>query len=439
MEQTSGGSPSFLLVTTVGGSPAAIAAGILHVKPERVLFVCSPETRASVEQPSGRGDPAILDLVRQDGFEVPPGSYDIIEIPDAQDLEGLVQKARREIEPLIREWVKHSGQHRVVVDFTGGTKCMSAGIVLASLDWPCHWQYVGGTERTKGGIGIVVNGKEQIVNPRNPWDTLAWRHVLRAAALFDEGQTGGAVSVLEGALRQTEPGRLKRALSALLQFCRIYHEWDAFRHEDALKAAGDFRGSVDTLSFFISTGRVDEFDRRVSSDVRVLEALRSGADGNELLLADIFSNGLRRLHERRFDDAVARFYRCVEGLAQLALASHGIGSTAEVPVQAIPEPLRSEWRVEEGQETLALPLYRSFQLLHALGDDLGCRFFKSHLADSRKSPLQARNHSILAHGFHAVSEADAKSLLEDVRRLAGGRLDGRIPQFPRLSELLVTL
>ncbi len=428
-----------LLVTNVGGSPAAVAAGILHARPQRILFVCSPETENLVEHPDDRGNPSLLELVRRDGFEVPSGAYEIIRIPDAQDLEELVKKARREIEPQIRNWIRGSSQRRVVVDFTGGTKCMSAGIVLASLDWPCQWQYVGGTERTKSGIGVVVDGREQIVNPQNPWDTLAWRHVLRAAALFDEGETGGAVSVLDGAIRRTEEKRLKRALGALLQFCRVYYEWDVFRHEEALKAARDFLANVDALSFFVSTERVDDFSRRVSSDVRVLEALRSGADGRELLLADIFSNGLRRLRERRFDDAVARFYRCVEGLAQLALAAHGIGSTAEVPVQAVPESLRSRWRICEGQETLELPLYKSFELLNALGDDLGRRFLESRLADRERSPLQARNHSILAHGFHAVTEGDAKSLLENLRMLADGRLDGRIPEFPRLGELLGTL
>lgn len=432
-------SPSVLLVTTVGGTPQAIAAGILNVRPQRIVFVCSPETRDSVEKPDARGNPSILELVRRSGFEVAPGAYDILEIESAQDLESLVQKARRELEPLIRKWAAHSGSHRVIVDFTGGTKCMSAGIVLASLDWPCEWQYVGGTERTKGGVGVVVDGKEQIVHPRNPWDTLAWRHVLRAAALFDEGVTGGAVAVLEGALRRVEPGRVKRALSALLQFCRTYHEWDAFRHAEALKNARDFRTNVDALAFFVAPGRVDSFDDRVSKDAGVLEAIQSGPQARELLLADIYANGLRRMREHRFDDAVARFYRCVEGLAQLALDSRGIGSTAEVPVQAIPEPLRNEWGLGGDRQTVELPLYRSFQLLEALGDELGTRFRKSRLADPKKSPLQARNHSILAHGFQAVSEGDARSLLEDLRALAGGRLENRIPEFPRLGELLGVL
>lgn len=439
MSAETAASSTVLLVTTVGGTPAAIAAGILHVRPQRVLFLCSPETRNSVEQPDGRGNPAILELVRQGGFEIAPGAYDIIEIESAQDLESLVQKARREIEPRIRQWVAHSPSHRVVVDFTGGTKCMSAGIVLASLDWPCQWQYVGGTERTKGGVGVVVDGKEHIVNPRNPWDTLAWRHVLRAAALFDEGETGGAVSVLDAAVRRTGPGRLKRCLGTLLQFCRVYHEWDAFRHAEALKNARDFLANVDALSFFAATDRVDSFHRRVSADAGLLESILGGEDSRELLVADIYANGLRRIRERRFDDAVARFYRCLEALAQLALASHGIGSTAAVPVQAIPESLRERWNIGSGRETLELPLYRSYELLGALGDELGARFLQSRLADNRRSPLQARNHSILAHGFQAVSEGDVNSLLEDLRKLAGGRLEGRIPEFPRLGELLGTL
>lgn len=427
-----------LLITTVGGSPEAIVAGILHLRPDRIVFVCSPETAKLVEGPDDRGNPGILERLRRNGFEVPAGAWEIVQIVDAQDLESLVRQARQQIEPAARHWVRDPSRDRVVVDFTGGTKCMSAGLVLASLDWPCEWQYVGGTERTKGGVGVVVDGKEQIVNPRNPWDTLAWRHVLRAAALFDEGETGGAVAVLEGALRRTGPGRLNRALGTLFQFCRIYHEWDAFRHADAHMAARDFLKNVDTLSFFVSPDRVEHFHRRVSADATLLEKLSQGGGPRPLLVADIYSNGLRRMRERRFDDAVARFYRCVEALAQVALAAHGIHSTAAVPVQSIPEELRAEWNLPAGCETVELPLSRSYQLLAALGDELGQRFLESRLASREKSPLQARNHSILAHGFHAVSEADADSLKKELEALAGGWLKDQIPVFPKLSDLLGT-
>lgn len=439
MQPDQGQKQPTLLVTTVGGTPNAVVAGILRVRADRILFVCSPETRDSIEKPDANSNRPILDMLRDHGHEVPAGAYRIVDIPDAQDLETFVQIARQVIEPEVREWVRHSGQHRVVVDFTGGTKCMSAGIVLASLDWPCCWQYVGGTERTKGGVGVVVDGKERIVHPHNPWDTLAWRHVLRAAALFDEGQTGGAVAVLESAVRQAQPGEVKTGLAALSNFCTAYSQWDAFRHADAAKCLTDYLKNPRAVGCFAAPDRVMELQRRAVSDRGLLEQLAGQAGISRLLIADIYANGQRRVRERRFDDAAARFYRCVEALAQEALVRYGIESTASVPVSRIPEPLRRQWQIPDGVETVELPLGRSYQLLAELGDGLGLRFQQSMLADPRRTPLQFRNHSILAHGFQPITEAAVKSLVNELKALAGSELGAGIPEFPRLGELLGTL
>lgn len=425
-----------LLVCTVGGAPEPVVAGIVNARPARVIFVCSPETRNLVEQRDAQGKASILERLAQNGFPLNPGQYDIEQVEDSQDLEAFVARMRRSVEPRVREWIGRADGYEVVVDFTGGTKCMSAGMVLASLDWRCRWQYVGGSERTKGGVGIVVDGKEQVVHPKNPWDTLAWRHVLRAAALFDEGDTGGAVAVLNGALREGREGEVKRALAALRHFCSIYWHWDAFRHKEALKSEKEFQDSSYSLSCLLSGDAIEGLRRRAREDLPLLDQLAACKRAEPILVADLYRNGERRMQEERWDDAVARFYRCTEALAQQALRAHGIESTSQVPVERIPDSLRRDWNLDPERTQVELPLRKSYELLAALGDPLGQRFLRSTLGREKESPLMARNFSILAHGFQPVSENDAKALQTALHELIGGDPGHTIPAFPRLGEVI---
>jgi hypothetical protein len=45
---------------------------------------------------------------------------------------------------------------------------MSIAIGLVGRGWPVGFRYVGGTDRTKGGVGVVVSGRAQIVHSKNP-------------------------------------------------------------------------------------------------------------------------------------------------------------------------------------------------------------------------------------------------------------------------------
>src|SRR5690606_2247321 len=86
----------------------------------------------------------------------------------------------------VESWVKRGEECRVVVDFTGGTKCMSAAVSLQASRWPCEFSYIGGAQRTKDGVGIVESGHERVVHQANPWDALGYRAVEEFIVLFDQ-------------------------------------------------------------------------------------------------------------------------------------------------------------------------------------------------------------------------------------------------------------
>src|SRR5690606_13536121 len=127
-------------------------------------------------------------------------------------------------------WVERGSGFRVVVDFTGGTKCMSAAIALQASRWPCLFSYVGGSERTKDGVGIVVSGSEKVVHQANPWDALGHQAVEEFIILFDQRAFVAAANVAAAAKTQVSRADRKRELNVLEQLAKAFDAWDRFEH-----------------------------------------------------------------------------------------------------------------------------------------------------------------------------------------------------------------
>ncbi|HWV58925.1 MAG TPA: TIGR02710 family CRISPR-associated CARF protein [Longimicrobiales bacterium] len=422
MSQETSSVNKVLFIATVGGSPEPVVAALKHWRPDRIVFIVSPETYFHVGQ--------IVALSSAEGFVVSEGSYDLTKLEDAQDF-GACVHALKGLDVEVAKWLERSRDHRVVVDLTAGTKAMSSALAVVARRWPCIFSYVAGLERTKGGVGVVVSGTERVVHTANPWDVLGYQAIEDACLAFDTGSYAVAKEYLDTARRRTEDDRIKRELSAVAQVVEGYDAWDRFKHREAfvaLKKARSFGNDlVSALGPFVG--------RRLLSDIdRHLEHLREIDDAGpgRALLLDLLANARRRSAEGRFEDAVARLYRATEAAGQLKLRdAHGIKSTSKVKYSSVPESLAERWKSEGRKEPLKLALSQVYMLLSELGDELGRRFFELGFA-GEDSPLSARNMSILAHGFDPVGEAVFPRLWNGVLQLIGVA-EGELPEFPSLS------
>ncbi|HLI49019.1 MAG TPA: TIGR02710 family CRISPR-associated CARF protein [Chthonomonas sp.] len=384
-----------LLICTIGGSSEPIVASLKHWKPERVVFVPSAETEKYIE--------GIRSLAEQNDLRISPGQCDTIVLTDGQDFARCVEELR-DLTPLVKDWLERGDRYQAVVDFTGGTKCMAAALALQARDWRCIFSYVGGAQRTSNGVGIVVSGKEQVLHTSNPWDALGFQTTERFAVLFDQHAFAAAAEVAKVARNNTSSPSLKRELNALCQLAEAYDAWDRFDHKQALSKLQEAMRAINDLAAALPSLRSHTLERLFDSHYQILQQLASDPLPDQQHIKDLVSNAKRRKEEGRLDDAVARLYRAVEALAQLALKErHQIPNTKAVPLSSIPEPLRSEWvnRTREGK--VMLGLRDAYALLDVLGDELGAKF-KSLKLDGDETPLTARNESILAHGFTRVSE-----------------------------------
>jgi CRISPR-associated protein (TIGR02710 family) len=416
-----------LLVCTVGGSPEPIVATLKRWNPLRIRFVPTRDTREQI-------DARVVPLAQSEGLPLDPGRYDVLELADGQNFAACVDSMRR-LTPVVEEWLGRGEQYQVVVDFTGGTKCMSAALALQACRWHCVFSYVGGTERTKEGVGVVISGKEQVLHTYNPWDALGFQSIEEFVILFNQQAFAAAAALSYRAMRNVSDPSRKRELNALKLLSEAYDAWDRFDHKAALCKLREVAKYENDLQAVLSSAKWGQIRTCVGEHTEYLQHLVDATSPSMLQITDLLANAQRRNTEGRIDDAVARLYRAIETLAQLALSErHQITNTKQVPLTRIPEPLQSQWASKAEEGTIFLGLQDAYALLNALDDDLGRKFKELKLDDRQRSPLTARNQSILAHGFERVSEEVFKQLWNATLQL-GNVNDSCLPTFPRLTHL----
>lgn len=411
-----------LLICSVGGTPEPVAAAIRHWRPARVMFLCSEQTRASIN--------AALQSATAADLAIPPGCTDQIVLSDHQHLQKTLRELRP-LDPYVQSWQQRGDDYAVVVDFTGGTKVMSAALALVARRWKCTFAYVGGQERSKNGAGVVVSGQEHHFVHFNPWNVLGYQTIEDAVTVFNHGGYAAAAHLLHGAITNAGPAEIKRELSTLEAVVDAYAAWDRFEHR---LAAARFRDALKNQNDLaaIFPHHASALVKRLEGHLDRVAQLADRREPTAEWVEDLLHNARRRAAEHRFDDAVARLYRAFEALAQIRLREeHGIEDTKDVRVEALPAALRAEWAGRARDGCVMLGLQDAYRVLKEYRDGPGCKFFELGLADDQKSPLVARNQSILAHGFQPVGQPVYNDLDEKLCSLVSldhaGSQDWRLP------------
>jgi CRISPR-associated protein (TIGR02710 family) len=418
----------------VGGSPRPLIHSLNCQRPEYVIYFTSRQTRFQVREAI---EPAL---------EFRPRDHDLIVTPDAEDLPVSVARLLRAVPELLEQWGLSFADLRA--DYTGGTKTMAAAVVLALTGHGCLFSYVGGVERDKAGTGVVLDGHERMLYLKNPWDVLAVERLRDIELLFNRCRFQSAAETARAAARVTEE---KRPLfTALEHAAEAYGLWDGFHYKKALKAMQQAGGRLTSLAACSDHSALCAFAENVQAGVTRLDGLcreanqlikanpaRHGdgdepADGRALVL-DLLANAVRRAEcEHKYDDAVARLYSVVEKIAKLRLqTAWGIDNSAvdanKVPEGVCPFDLAA---CRDAGGRIVLPLHKSFELLTALGDEVGRRFTaQAHELDK---VLPARNLSPLAHGWQPVTCDLYERLLALALTFCAARPDD-LPPFPRMD------
>lgn len=402
-------SPSpVVMVCTVGGTPAPVRTSICHHRPSHVIYVASPQSRETIRK----------DI--EEGLEWKVNDTQVVTLENYQDIVQCVQDMREYIVQALQA-MSLPEDTPLIADITGGTKIMSAALALVMMEFKSRFSYVGGSSRTKGGLGIVESGTEFVVQDANPWDVLALREVRALANAFNHTQFADALRIAQELAKNMDGGSgAQKFYAAVADMVQAYMLWDSFDHAKALNI---LRQAHDRLvPYAAGNERIGNLLHALKQDVERLDvlqrdaaALRSnaekmGVEGGRPYLLDLLGNARRCAEAGHYDDAVARLYSAIEKYAKVTLWSqHGIDNS-RIPLDRVPESIREEWRWRADTEGMAkVGLQQSYQLLDALGDPLG-KAFMEH-ADSLKKELASRNESLLAHGYVPIGREKYEKLM----------------------------
>lgn len=410
---------STILVCTVGGSHQPILTALKARRWERVVFVCSaqtPESQSSAGMVTQGVEIAAQEL--RTGQSLPPipaqaglpdGSWEVLEVPpDDPDraFSAIVDRLR----------ALAGASRRIVADYTGGTKSMSAALVLAAFEAGAELQLVSGRrgnlvrvlDRTEREIAI---GTRRVATAREferlaaGWRRYAYREAAEGfARLWDDLKQ-------EGWSREE-----RRSVTRAKELSEAFAAWDCFDHK---RAANDLAKAI--YKSLAICGRSDW------SDLAAELARSQDAPWGALHLRDLWNNAERRAARGRYDDAVARLYRLWEGMAQWLLRVDCRIDTAIIQIG-----LRKSWELYlhlRPDGAAASFWHRPVQLGQRTGTEI-------ELLDLR---LSARNKSILAHGWNAVTASGWQSLAQWTENGLLGVLakeaerlgeEHRLPQLP---------
>lgn len=424
-----------VLLVSVGGSPTPVVYSINKHNPEYVIFFASRGSR----------EKAVTEVLPQ--VKCKPKDHQFIVTPNEQDLEASAKSLLLELPTILRIW--GMGFDDLVADYTGGTKTMSAAVVLALSRRVGSFSYVGGVERDKAGLGVVIDGREQMLYCRNPWDAMAVDTLREMALLFNRCRFQSVKDMAESAARKAEEGRA--FFEALTFVAEGFYLWDVFDYKKALdllkrgesmlraltalireSPAGRFHGSV--AESLVLLGMVVE-ERAGLEATKKREGAATDLDG-KWLLRDLVANAVRRAEvDHRYEEAVARLYSAIEKMAKVRLlAVHGINNSdvhsEQVPDPALWEELERQCSNERSAGKIQLPLYKSFELLHALSDPMGAVFRQREV--ELKKILDIRNKSLLAHGFEPVRRDTYEKMIAIALDFLGIEKSS-LPRFPAMD------
>lgn len=402
-----------VLIQTVGGSDKPIVYSIKQCSPDFVVFICTDtegHERGSCETVNGDGlvckeransscgykekedRPSII---RQTGLKENAYRIEIVEADDPYDSYNKAEK-------LIAKYLAEG--HQVIADYTCGTKSMSAGLVMASV------------EHTECKLSLVTGPRLDLVRVRNGMERVSKipvnlvyvkRQNALCQSLLREWDYVGATKVLE---EVSNYGYVENEVSfkRLLYICRAFAAWDRF----------DYRNALPLIDLYKKDEYIVPYNETLKKINVTLDWHDSWkAEENKkppgfMLVYDVLLNAERRAAQGNYDDAVNRIYRAVEMYAQFCLSTNRPPiSSDNVDLGLLPEDCRPYFK-KGARDEVQTGLADSYYLLVCLNHPVGEVWNKwsSRLLDC----LKLRNYSFLAHGLNAIKKPDYDKLRDVV-------------------------
>ncbi len=381
-----------ILICTVGGSHQPIVSAINDMRPDYVVFICTDKDRATGQSGSGsrtqiegKGNCITFGKEAKPLPNIPTQTglladqYQVT-LTQSDDLDQVYLDCSAVLDELSQRFP----QANIIADYTGGTKSMSAGLVLAAVERPdIDLQLVTGsrTDLIKVQDGSQFADKADCERIRYRRLTEPYRQAWRRYAYSE---------ALAGLADFKPPKGLRDEYTRFKELSRAFAEWDNFNHALGLSILQDFAPTL------------PEAMRITYIDIAKRLNHQNKSKRDAACLFDLYRNAERRAAQGRYDDAVARVYRLIEWSAQWILETRCNIKTGDIQTDQLPEGLaikpNHKGKIQAG-------LFEAWQLVKLKTQGAGARFITEQ-EGTLLHHLKVRNNSILAHGFDPIPQSD---------------------------------
>lgn len=415
------------LIMSVGTSYEPLVLDIQLLQPRRILFLYTKKTESVLNKISNYCQ---LDAMR----------YSKREVDETDPLDIY-----REIKTAYLKWGR---PERMYIDFTGGTKSMSAAAAMAGAVINVQLIYIGTTNYLTD-FRKPDPGTECLFYISNPVEIFGDLEIEKAFALFDKHNYAGARKKLRELKEKVPTPDIRQQLSFVYKLALSYEHWDALEFPEAYKAMRiltrelerDYKLNKNFLMMdFLSVLKKQELI------LKHLNALSSALkekrnmdilQNREYIIPLMFTmlvNAEIRMQQEKYDMATLLLYRLLEMIEQRRLAAYNLYvsqmnyADIEYNLERQPElkgaePKERLCMLKETVFSIKKELFRKnvnsylpeqisllegFIILLALNDEI--TEVKSGRALDKlrriRSMVYLRNNSIFAHGLGPVSIED---------------------------------
>lgn len=425
------------LVVSVGTSYEPIVLNIALFRPEKILLLYTEKTEACMEK-----------IVQYSNLSIAACYKSRVSETDPLTIYQEIKQA----------YVKWKKPEKMYIDFTGGTKAMSAAAAMAGAMIDVQLIYVG-TNDYLTDFRKPNPGSETLFYIDNPLAVFGDLEIEKAFQLFGQYNFAGAGAKLETLQENIPDPGIRQQLHFAYLLAKTYEYWDALdfvsayqtisrlckeiardkMHKDFLLI--DLKDELDSQKEILK--QLQEIPEQIA-EKKNFEVLKTDSRIHALIFT-MYQNATARTHQGKLDMATLLLYRLLEMMAQRRLALYnlyisGMDYSAicyemdynQKYAEADPAQrfellkedvfnIKKELFRKPGNSYLPdqVSLLEGFIILHAFHDPIVYKSEKDGLNVLKRirSMVFLRNNSIFAHGLGPVSETDFQKFRKFVEEL----------------------
>lgn len=419
-----------ILICSVGFRPLPVILTTLIVRPTKLYLLHSVASRRVAEQI--RDDRTVRSLWSNPDERIILRSLSLTDAPENYDH--------------LRNILTENPNGSFLVDSSGGVKVMGLSLAAAAF-----WHRVPAVYQLGEEVkGIVKPFSGRLITLDNPFVHFGSTELRSIQNLFQSGDYDAASALCDNLRDGIGDISTFGKLNILQEFIHVYSNWDSFTHsrleDDPNRKTAEMLRAVQGEMIRLRLHFADE--AQIVDNIRFLEEIENGwteGQGNindKFRLVDIYASSQRRARAGKYDDAVARLYRCHEMSASICLRQCGIDNVKKPDLEFFVNILGGEqalmndfrkWAGYSFPKGRPLGLKDQMTLLALSKRRLHTQIAGIYRGMDKEDLLDRRNRSILAHGTVPISPNDYQAFDRATRKVVS-LVVGKKGEFEKLLQ-----